>query len=322
MHAPALTLVAEFWHRHRLGLAGVMALIAAFAVASAVSPLSAKLASIHSMWFVMGLAYVIGVFAYGFDGKLESGESGFPARLFVLPVRTSVLVAGPMLQGVLVAVGFWFAWDHLVLRPAGVELPAWWTALIAAIVAASQALAWLAFGVPFLRILVMVAALTALIRAGNPRTGGRSRLRRSGRAGRRARRRRPRARPALLRGGAIGVGRARRGDSPHWFTAASAASAAAPPRMGRPFSSPARAQLWYEWCGRGRGFCLVLGLTVVALAVLGALVERDPERQTNYGFVFLLLPIILAATWGPYAGTAGAACASAAASRPSPRRVP
>ena len=35
MHAPALTLAAEFWRRHRLGLAVVMAAIAAFAVASA-----------------------------------------------------------------------------------------------------------------------------------------------------------------------------------------------------------------------------------------------------------------------------------------------
>jgi len=308
MHAPALTLAAEFWRRHRIGLAGVAALIAAFAATSAVSSLSAKLASIHSMWFVMGLAYVIGVFAYGFDGKLESAESGFPARLFVLPVRTSVLIAGPMIQGVLLAVGLWLAWDRLVLRPAGVELPTWWMPLIAAIVATSQALAWLPFGIPFLRILVMVAALTALIRAPAilELVGGADYAD-------------PEARASALAAVALsvislsfvaalaGVGRARRGDSPQWYARPSAASVPSASHTDRPFSSAARAQLWYEWRARGRGLCLILGLTAAALAVLGALVERDPERQTNYGFVFLLLPIILAAAWGPYAGTAGAA---------------
>ena len=135
-----------------------------------------------------------------------------------------------------------------------------------------------------------------------------------GRAGRRARRRALALVPLSFAAALIGVGRARRGDSPHWFTAASAASAAAPPRMGRPFSSPARAQLWYEWRARGRGRRRRRGRKATAPAVLGAPVERDPERQTNYGSVFLALPIILAATWGPYAGPPGPAAPHRAAS--------
>src|ERR671925_2142632 len=122
MHAPATALAWECWHRHRLGLAGVVALVAAFAVVCAIAPLSPTLASINSMWFGMGLCYVIGVFAYGFDGTLESAESGFPARLFLLPVRTWVLVGWPMLQGMAVAVALWLAWDRLVLRPSGIEI--------------------------------------------------------------------------------------------------------------------------------------------------------------------------------------------------------
>ena len=160
---PALALATEFWRLHRLGLAGMAAFVVAFAAAGAISPLTSQVASSHSIWFVMGLAYVIGVFAYGFDGKLESPDSGFPARLFVLPVRTSVLVAGPMIQGVLVAALLWFGWDRLVLRPAGVEIPLWWTALLASIVAVSQALVWLPFGIPFLRILVMIVVLTNML---------------------------------------------------------------------------------------------------------------------------------------------------------------
>lgn len=308
MRTPALTLAAEFWRRHRLGLAGVIALVSVFAVSSAISPLAGQDASIHSMWFVMGLAYAIGVFAYGFDGKLESPESGFPARLFVLPVRTSVLVAGPMIQGVLVAALLWVGWSHLVLRPSGIEIPHWWTALLAAIVAVSQALVWLPFGVPFLRILVMIAVLTALIRA--PVV-----LELVGGAGYTHPDSQARALttfslalvPFAYLLALVGVTRARRGDTSNWLPAPRSSSATDARPVARPFISASRAQLWYEWRARGRGFVITCALVVIALALLGALLERDPERQTNYGAVFLLMPILIAGFWGPVAGTAGAA---------------
>src|SRR5205809_5715101 len=145
MHSPALALAWEFWRRHRWGLAGVTSLVALFALASAIVPLSKNLASAHSLWFVMGLCYAIGVFAYGFEGRLETAESGFPVRLFVLPVHTWVLVSGPMLQGMAVAVLLWLGWDRLVLRPSGVDTPAWWTVMLAAVVAVSQMMVWLPF---------------------------------------------------------------------------------------------------------------------------------------------------------------------------------
>ncbi|MDB5312428.1 MAG: hypothetical protein JWO38_6630, partial [Gemmataceae bacterium] len=165
MHAPALALAWEFWGRHRWGLAGVAALVAAFALGCAVEPLPQNLAALNSLWVVMGLCYVTGVFAYGFEGRLETAESGFPARLFVLPVRTWVLVGWPMLQGTAAAVLLWLGWDRLVLRPCGVETPGWWPAMLAAGVAVSQALVWLPFGLPWLRLLVAIGVLTVLARA-------------------------------------------------------------------------------------------------------------------------------------------------------------
>ena len=203
-----------------------------------------------SMWFVMGLCYVIGVFAYGFDGKLESAESGFPARLFLLPVRTWVLVGWPMATGRrVVAVLLWLAWDRLVLRPSGVETPAWWAAMLAAVVATSQALVWLPFGLPWLRLLVMIGTLTALVRAPailavagerftDPETqnsvlGAFAVAARSGlvpgRVGR------GRSRSAWRRRGLVVA----RGDP---FR-----SIAVPAPGLRPFSSAMRAQVWYEW---------------------------------------------------------------------------
>src|SRR5689334_1588958 len=103
MHSAAMALAWEFWRRHRWGLAGVAALVATFAIACTVSPpASPTTAYLYSIWFGVGLCYVIGVFAYGFEARMESPESGFPGRHFVLPVRTWLLVGGPMLQGMVV----------------------------------------------------------------------------------------------------------------------------------------------------------------------------------------------------------------------------
>ena len=101
MHSPGAALAWEFWGRYRWGLSAFAAYIAACAVAVAVHPFAKPemFASLGSLWFVMALCYVVGVFAYGFEARLEAAESGFPARLFVLPVPTWVLVGWPMLQG-------------------------------------------------------------------------------------------------------------------------------------------------------------------------------------------------------------------------------
>src|SRR5690242_7356784 len=101
MLSPSTALAWEIWRRHRFGLACVTALVASVGIFAAIEPLSREAAAAHSLWFVIGLSYVIGVFAYGFEAKLESPESGFPARFFALPVRTGTLVGAPMMQGVL-----------------------------------------------------------------------------------------------------------------------------------------------------------------------------------------------------------------------------
>ena len=195
-----------------------------------------------------------------------------------------------------------------MLRPSGVEIPLWWTALLAAIVAMSQALVWLPFGLPFLRILVMIAVLTALIRAPVvlELVGGERFTHPDAQA---------RALtiaslaliPLAYLVAFVGVGRARRGDTPTWQRTTRPSNSSATRPVARPFPSALRAQSWYEWRARGRGFVITCALVVIALAILGALLERDPERQTNYGFVFLLMPFLIAGFWGPVAGTAGAA---------------
>jgi hypothetical protein len=307
MNSPAAALAWEIWARHRRGLAAAGALVAGFAVWCAVRPLAPNTAGLCSMWFALALCYTVGVFAYGLDGRLEATESGFPARLFLLPVRTSVLVGWPMAQGVAAAVALWLVWQWLVLRPSGVETPGWWTAMVAAAVAASQALAWVPFGVPYLRLAAMIAVLTALVRApavlallGDRFTG-------------------PDAEARVLVPFALGVipvaflmawagvRVARRGDAPDLLGPRRAARPGTVPLRERPpFASAMRAQMWYEWRVRGRPYVTTVACGVLSLAALGAAFEHKSGRA-GWAVMMLLGPILAAPMWSFYGGTASGA---------------
>jgi hypothetical protein len=313
-----LALAWEFWRRHRLGLAGVAALVVGFAAYCAAVPVTRTFGFVSSIWFAMGLCYVIGVFAYGFEGGLESPASGFPARLFVLPVRTGVLVGGPMLQGTAAAVLLWLGWDQLVLRPCGVETPAWWAVMLAAVVATGQAILWLPFGLPWLRILVGAVAFVVLLRAPavldlltslgvseqwladpNHRDTALTAFAAA-------------LIPTAYLMAVFGVGRARRGDSPDWSLLGRAFRRGGELGPDRPpFASAVRAQVWYEYRLRGGGFVMTVAVVVAVLMLVGLLLEHRTNRP-DLLLVFLLVPPLIAAFWGAQMGSTGESVRSTA----------
>jgi hypothetical protein len=270
------------------------------------------LASAHSTWFVIGLAYVLGVFAYGFEGRLETAESGFPVRLFVLPVRTSVLVGGPMLQGIVAALVLWLAWERLVLWPSGVVTQTWWTPMLAAVVAVSQAIVWWPFGLPWVRLFAAVAALIVLIRL--PLFLALAEIEFDD----------PSDEERLLRMVALvlipssliaawfGVSRARRGDNPDWMRLLRFL-----PRGGisqqtlTPFRSALRAQVWYEWRLRGRGYVVTVACVLFTLLGLAILIERLVGWHINDHMILLIVPLMVAPFWGSVAGMSGEGIRSA-----------
>jgi hypothetical protein len=306
MTSPLFALSWEFWWRHRLGLLLASVGLVGFAVVGLARPFPAALALASSMAFLIGLSYVIGVFAYGFDGKLEGVESGFPARLFLLPVRTGLLVGWPMVQGIAVAVGAWLVWERCVLWPAGVETAAWWTPMLAAVVATSQAIVWLSFGLPWVRILVATTVLIVQIRSaailtlfGGPLAD-------------------PRTQEVVLSLVALaivplayltalaGVARARRGDAADWLSARrSARRAGFADRDLPPFRSALRAQVWLEWRLRGRGYVIVVLSFVAFLIACALLLERGPDRRPGYAATILLIPILVAGLGGLVMGFPG-----------------
>jgi hypothetical protein len=311
MRSPILALTWHFGYRHRLGLAVVAAYLLGCAALVAALPTGSfgpKDGFLLSMQFVFGVIYVAAVFAYGFDGPVERRESGFPTRLFTLPVRTAVLVGWPMILGPLTVALLWAAWCHFVLAPVGLEVAPGLAGLtVASFVACMQALLWSPFGLPWARVLVALPVLTAVAVA--PLLGSSYGVPEAALAGVLAA-----LIPAAFLAAFTGVSRARCGDVPAWGEWLRPGLAAlrrlwprAAAREPRPFTSAARAQLWFEWRCHGRAFPLVVGGSLALLLAFVFWIEPRPENKIGVGWNLLYLPCVLAGLQGSFMGRAGSA---------------
>jgi hypothetical protein len=271
MRSPALALTGQVWRRYRVGLAICAAVwlalsavaLAAPQVAWLPGPEDGPLRPAHFVFlfvsFMPVLAFVICAFAYNRDGPLEERESAFPRWTFTLPVRTSALVAWPMLQATAATAVAWVAWDATVLWPTGQGLPVVWPAvMLATVIAWLQAINWTPHPLSFLRVLTLLGAvgLIGLIPA-------------CGIAGD--------IPPAIwvpllaalipvAYGVALaGVTKARRGDTPAWTWPARLWQFiwAWLPGRGADFTSALEAQSWFEWRVRGMAIPFVVGILLV-----------------------------------------------------------
>jgi hypothetical protein len=168
MHSPALTLGWELWAKHRLGfwVLALWAVVAAVLVRVLPKPWAEDAVAAPSMvlsYFVY--LYLHWVFVYA-ESTLAGNDTGFPPRLFTMPVRTSLLVFWPMFYGVAtIALGWlWLGW--LIFEPCGwLRVASWPAAMLAAALAAFQAIGWTLVRSPFPRLAVAVLGLPTVMLA-------------------------------------------------------------------------------------------------------------------------------------------------------------
>jgi hypothetical protein len=230
--------------------------------------------------------YAVAVFCYGFDNlDLGTRDSCFPARLFTLPVRTAVLTCWPMLYGTAAVALVWVLLAQCVFRRSGLDVPLWWPALLfACVLAWFQALFWMPFGLPWLRVVVIVGLLTALLVVGIT-------------LGEKLDVPEAVAVPVLacVLGAAylvagVGVAHARRGDVPDWrglfrFAAGVRRGLPAPRRH---FASARQAALW--WLERRRGGLVLLLVGVVFVCLLEGWVLLMVRNVEQAGIENRLVP--------------------------------
>lgn len=230
--------------------------------------------------------YFVAVFSYGLSGDLVARESIFPARMFTLPVTTRALAGWPMLYGTAAAASLWIATAILVRWPGGVDVyvPWVWPALLtAAYLAWTQALMWMPYGLPGVRVVIaalwlMVVDVIVLLalnyKAREPVMVAICA---------------PQIPVAYLVAW-YAVARARRGDVPDWrgLFARLGQIVDVRPRQQKRVLSPARAQTWFEWRRHGR----VLPAMVASVVPVELLLLFIPGNDTA-PIVFLILFAVL-----------------------------
>jgi len=226
--------------------------------------------------------YFLAVFSFGLSGDLAGRQSIYPARMLTLPVTTAALAGWPMLYGAVAVTILWLAIRLLQLWPAGIDVPVIWPAPLAAVLLAwTQVLMWMPYGLRGMRVIVVVLWLTVidtivLLAVFNDASewmmvaGLVPQL------------------PFAYLAARYAVGRARRGDVPEWRRASARAERnAAGVDITRGFHSPERAQLWFEW--RRHGWTLA---TLVAMVLPFELVLLFAATDAP-ALVFIILLVVL-----------------------------
>jgi hypothetical protein len=162
----ARTFAWEFRTRHRWGLRALLAYLVVMASVKlwvVVTGAHVDLDSPRNFALIVVVpmsatfSYLLAMFSYGYAGDLGARASIYPARLFTLPVRTSDLARWPMLYGAIAMMLLWGATRLFAIWPADVPPPHVWPALLAAsLLAWTQAIAWMPYPLPGLRVAAFV----------------------------------------------------------------------------------------------------------------------------------------------------------------------
>src|SRR5438046_962043 len=302
MRSPALAIAWEFRRRHRWGLiavTGYLFVVATirFLILEPGEPVlvdSVRFAAVVSVPLTTTFVYLLAVFSFGFGGDLAARQSMYPARMFTLPVTNAALVGWPMLYGTAAVALLWLAARLFAVWPSGIEIPVIWPALLAAgLLAWTQALTWMPYGLPAIRLIVAVLCLAALdtvvlvaihFKAGEPMM-----LAILG----------PQV-PLAYLVARFAVARARRGDVPDWrgLSARSGEITNVLPRPRDHFVSPARAQAWFEWRRHGRSLLALVGLLLPFELALLWLAKDAAAFVFEILFLVLITPPFMAAFTG------------------------
>ncbi len=274
MRSAAVAIAWEFRQRHRWGLIALIGYLLVLTTIRLLILEPGESVNLDGPWsfalvVVVPLAvtfmYLLAVFTYGLSGDLAARQSTYPARMFTLPVTTAALAGWPMLYGTVAMAILWLAMRFLAVWPAGFAIPVIWPVLLAAaLLAWTQALMWMPYGLRGLRVIVAMlwlATIDAVVLLAL-HYNARETVMVAGLA--------PLI-PLAYLVARFAVARARRGEVPDWWGAFARVGQIAdvPSNRRAYFPSPARAQAWFEWRRHGRSLpALVVMVLPFELALL------------------------------------------------------
>jgi len=304
MRSPALAIAWEFRQRHRWGLMALGAYLMAQAIVGVLIVPGRRVRFEHDETFALAVVvpmtatflYFLAVFSFGVSGDIAARRSMYPRRMFTLPMTASALAGWPMLYGSLAMAMLWMAMRFLAVWPSEFDIPLVWPALLAAVLLAwTQALSWMSYPLRGMRVIITVLWLTvidaavmltlqfkppewvmAVILAPHF--------------------------PLAFFTARLAVGRARRGDVPDWrriFAIPLRIAGIVSRKQRGHFSSPGRAQVWFEWRQCGRSLPVLVAILLPFELALLFLFRQTPEIVIEILVGVLLTPVFMAAFVAP-----------------------
>ena len=166
----AMTAIAwELWARSRAGRTAIVTGVCLFALISNLAGVNKAKSGLYNevvfVWsiilFAVSTLYIASVVIYSdlTQGKLFSG---YPKRMFTLPISTSRLVFWPMFYGVTALTILWLAMTLLIWIPMGTSVQWWVLPLLALAMVWLQAISWTVPGSGWNRVIAASIILPTL----------------------------------------------------------------------------------------------------------------------------------------------------------------
>ena len=169
MRSPIAALAWEIWRRNRVLVFLTTVIISLCSITSLTRPDQVQALDLEPWFFflmVCSLALVFGVFHHAEFNRRKNWH-GFPYRQFALPLPTLVLVACPMVLGVVSVELAYLAWAKLVFAPLGRAISLWPAFVLAVGILFHQAIVWGLAGFRISRVIVLALAGMALMSVGS-----------------------------------------------------------------------------------------------------------------------------------------------------------
>ncbi len=290
MRSPARAIAWEFRQQHRWGLIALachVLFVAAFKLVIVGPDTDVELGdgtatALTVPWSILFM-YFLAVFSFGLTGDLAARQSIYPARMFSLPVTTAALAGWPMLYGTAAIAILTLATTLLARWPWGIDVPVIWPAVLAAVFLAwTQVLTWMPYGLRGLRVIFTVLWLVTLdavvivaIHYEVPESLMIAFLA-------------PQL-PLAYLSACFAVARARRGEVPDWSFGRTSRVTRDSRHPQDHFSSPARAQLWFEWRRHGRSLPALVAMLLPFEFALLLVPGNDAPGVVFYTLLAVLL---------------------------------
>ena len=266
MHSPAIAIAWEIWRKNRWALWSVGALVpASFILASLFGNVVREIVYLFEFFAVL-MSTAILFWSFSFM-EMDAGgrHSGFPSRMFVLPVRTMRLVSYPVIYGIGTILAVYAVWVGAISLQWKVKVP--WetilceTSVLTAMMVSIQAIVWALHRFNFTRMIVLIGVVTGLglfgLFALDPAEGvNRTRLTIVSAA----------IALAAYVGALMAVEHDRRGELLGWLDRFYQTVPNVLPGRRKLFASFEQAQFWMEW--RRRGWLLSCWGMLMALSLV------------------------------------------------------